>query len=357
MDVYGKQTSLHYCCLPLYFWPAAGQGDARPMRVALVLYGNVIVDEIEFRILSHDAETHHSNARTRHKVATRRKEVVESVWWAGLWCEEEDIWRLIMCEPGSALLPALASWITEVWLHSNSICTTHAARERCKTWGCAGIYVSVLMANLTWPTLPRCLFSYSKNVLANSSNHWQCEWVRAWGEWCERRLIAEPFPKALSRSVSWRVSFQRQFVCFWALWQRAALWWRKPLFLRVCVWEGVFDKLLVACVWTFCTYSVSRDVQSCCDPYATSFPFSIRRLFQWYNFIRRTILGLHHAYLSCCMRRRQCSHGLCSHASINFSVPSVCTKARQKGFFFFFLCPSNLEHTTAGSQASGSRWG
>lgn len=37
------------------------------MSIALTLYGNVIVDEIEFRILSHD------------KTVTRRKEVVESV--------------------------------------------------------------------------------------------------------------------------------------------------------------------------------------------------------------------------------------------------------------------------------------
>lgn len=73
--------------------------------------------------------------------------------------------------------------------------------------------------------------------------------MRAWGEWCKRRLIAEPFPKALSRSVSWRVSFQRQFVCFWALWQRVALWWRKPLFLRVCArvcmtnfWWPVYER-------------------------------------------------------------------------------------------------------------------
>lgn len=108
----------------------------------------------------------------------------------------------------------------------------------------------------------------------------------------------------------------------------------------VCVREGVFDKLLVACVWTFCTYSVSRDVQSCCDPYATSFPFSIRRLFKWYNFIHQTILGLQLAYLSSYMWCRQCSHSLCSHAFINFSVPSVRTKARLKGTFFSSSAPT-----------------
>lgn len=161
MDVYGKQTldALYYYCLPLYFWAAAAQGGARPTSFALILYGNIMVDETEFRILSHDAETHHSNVHTRHKVVTHSKEVVESVWWASLWCEEEDIWRLIMCEPGSSFLPALASWIKGVWLHSNSICLTHTATERCKTWGCVEIYVSILTANLTWPPLPRCLFS------------------------------------------------------------------------------------------------------------------------------------------------------------------------------------------------------
>lgn len=53
MDVYGKQTldALHYYCLSLYFWAAAGQGGARPTSIALVLYGNIIIDEVEFQNL------------------------------------------------------------------------------------------------------------------------------------------------------------------------------------------------------------------------------------------------------------------------------------------------------------------
>lgn len=46
-------------------------------------------------------------------------------------------------------------------------------------------------------------------VFVNSSNCWEREWE---GERCEQRLIAKPFPKVLSRSVSCRAPFERQFV-------------------------------------------------------------------------------------------------------------------------------------------------
>ena len=110
-------------------------------------------------------------------------------------------------------------------------------------------YVSFLIVRLT---LQRSLFCYGKTYVAlNCSNHWQgkCVWVSARGERCEQRLIAKPFPKALSRSVSWRVPFQRQFVYCWALWQRGALWWTESVVL--CAFVFVWETCVCVC---FCAH-------------------------------------------------------------------------------------------------------
>lgn len=74
---------------------------------------------------------------------------------------------------------------------------TRSQRERCKTWGCMGIFVSILIANLTWPTLPRCLFSYS---ITGSVSEWELEENGASAGWSQshfprlcRALLAEEF--------------------------------------------------------------------------------------------------------------------------------------------------------------------
>lgn len=123
------------------------------------------------------------------------------------------------------------------WRHWLCVCLHRCVcvweRERCAERTSTTAYVSLLTVHLT---LQHGLFCYSELwwlIVVITGR--QSVWVRARRERCEQRLIAKPFPKALSRSVSWRVLFQRQFVYCWALWQRAALWWRKSVVLCVCV--------------------------------------------------------------------------------------------------------------------------
>lgn len=143
---------------------------------------------------------------------------------------------------------------------------TRSQRERCKTWGCTGIFVSILIANLTWPTLPRCLFSYS---ITGSVSEWELEENGASAGWSQshfprlcRALLAEEF--RFKDNLSASEHFGSEQPC-----GEESL--SSCVCVCVCVHEGVFDRVLVACVRTFCTYSVSRDVHSCCDPYVTSF--------------------------------------------------------------------------------------
>lgn len=62
-----NRLSMHFIIICIVVELPQLKGVQDLQGFALVLYGNVIVDETEFRILSRDAETRHSNARTRQK--------------------------------------------------------------------------------------------------------------------------------------------------------------------------------------------------------------------------------------------------------------------------------------------------